>query len=66
MLQMSEKTRFFLASNCRDIPKDREHLNELLDYLDDLMTASLDEEYNPTEKTRSIVSAYDDLYAHND
>lgn len=66
MLKMTDETRAFLQSNCPNIPDDREHLNDLLDYLDDLMLDSLDKDYNPTEDTRPIVNAYDDLYANNE
>lgn len=66
MLKMTDETRVFLQSNCPNIPDDREHLNDLLDYLDDLMLDSLDKDYNPTEATKPVVSAYDDLYTNNE
>ena len=37
MLSMTDETRAFLAERCSDIPQDREHLNDLLDFLDALM-----------------------------
>ena len=33
MLSMTDETRAFLAERCSDIPQDREHLNDLLDFL---------------------------------
>ena len=65
MLHMTEETRAFLQSTCPDIPTDKKHLSELLDVLDDIMLDSLDADYNPTEKTRAVVRAYDDLYDSN-
>ena len=40
MLSMTDETRAFLAERCSDIPQDREHLNDLLDFLDALMLDS--------------------------
>lgn len=66
MLCMTDETKKLLREHCPDISTDREHLNDVLDFLDDLMLDSLDENYNPTEDTRPIMRAYDDLYANND
>ena len=65
MLQMSEETKQFLQAFCSDIAVDRAHLKDLLNSLDVLMLDSLDENYAPTEITRPIISAYDDLYYNN-
>ncbi len=64
-LIMNDATRNFLEKHCADIPFDREHLNDLLDRLDEMELNSLDAEYNPTESTRPIVYAIDDLWANN-
>lgn len=37
MLTMTEETRRLLEERCPDISQDREHLNDLLDFLDALM-----------------------------
>ena len=60
MLNMTDETRDFLQSACPNIPVDREHLNDILDVLDDIMLDTLDSNYNPTEKTRPVARAYDD------
>ncbi len=65
MLNMNESTRMFLEKNCADIPWDLEHLNDILDRLDEMELDSLDENYNPTEATRAIIYAVDDLYVNN-
>ena len=59
MLSMTDETRRLLAERCPDIPQDREHLNDLLDFLDALMLDSL------TAETRPIEIAYDDVYYSN-
>lgn len=66
MLNMADKTRKYIEKNCKNIPMDRAHMNDLLDCLDDLMLDSLDENYDPTEETRVITKVYDDLYYNND
>lgn len=66
MLKMSDETKAFLQLNCPNIPADRQHLNELLDLLDDMELDSLDENYNPTDATKPIIYAIDDLYANNE
>ena len=65
MLTMTEETRSLLAERCPDIPQDREHLNDLLDFLDALMLDSLTADGKPTAETRPIERAYDDLYYSN-
>lgn len=65
MLNMSESTRMFLKESCAGIPWDLEHLNDILDLLDEMELDSLDENYNPTERTRPIIYAIDDLYVNN-
>ena len=62
---MTDETRAFLAERCSDIPQDREHLNDLLDFLDALMLDSLTADGGPTAETRPIERAYDDLYYNN-
>ena len=65
MLSMTGETRKLLAERCPDIPQDREHLNDLLDFLDALMLDSLTADGEPTAETRPIERAYDDLYYSN-
>lgn len=65
MLSMTDETRAFLAELCSDIPQDREHLNDLLDFLDALMLDSLTADGEPTAETRPIERTYDDLYYSN-
>lgn len=65
MLSMTDETRRLLAERCPDIPRDREHLNDLLDFLDALMLDSLTADGEPTAETRPIERAYDDLYYSN-
>lgn len=65
MLSMTDETRRLLAERCPDIPQDREHLNDLLDFLDALMLDSLTADGEPTAETRPIERAYDDLYYSN-
>lgn len=66
ILKISDETKTFLQSNCPNIQMDRQHLNELLDFLDDMELDSLDENYNLTDTTKSIIYAIDDLYANNE
>ena len=65
MLTMTEETRSLLEKRCPDIPQDKEHLNDLLDFLDALMLDSLTADGEPTAETRPIEWAYDDLYYSN-
>lgn len=67
MLKMTSKTRRYLEATCADIPFDEEHLNDLLDRLDDIMLETLDDEndYAPTEATRVVRDAFDDLFYSN-
>ena len=65
MLIMTEETRRLLEERCPDISQDREHLNDLLDFLDALMLDSLTADGKPTAETRPIERAYDDLYYSN-
>ena len=65
MLNMTNETRELLEECCSGVPQAREHLNDLLDFLDALMFDSLTTGYEPTTQTRSIERAYDDLYYSN-
>ena len=65
MLTMTKETRRLLETRCSDIPQDKEHLNDLLDFLDALMLDSLTADGEPTAETRPIERAYDDLYYSN-
>lgn len=65
MLSMTDETRKLLEERYPDIPQDREHLNDLLDFLDALMLDSLTADGEPTAETRPIERAYDDLYYSN-
>lgn len=65
MLSMKDETRKLLEERYPDIPQDREHLNDLLDFLDALMLDSLTADGKPTAETRPIELAYDDLYYSN-
>lgn len=64
MLNMTKETREFLHANFPEA-ENSDNLNDVLDKLDDMMTDSLTNNYEPTEKTRQIELAYDDLYANN-
>lgn len=65
MLSMTDETRKLLEERYPDIPQDKEHLNDLLDFLDALMLDSLTADGEPTAETRPIERAYDDLYYSN-
>lgn len=67
MLKMTAQTQEYLEKNCVGIPWDAEHLNELLDRLDDLMLDTLDDlnDYAPTEATKAVRDAFDDLLCNN-
>ncbi len=65
MLTMTEETRRLLEERYSDILQDREHLNDLLDFLDALMLDSLTADGEPTAETRPVERAYDDLYYSN-
>lgn len=64
MLNMTNKTREFLHTNLPEAETSA-NLSDILDKLDDMMTDSLTDNYEPTEETRQIERAYDDLYANN-
>lgn len=66
MLNMTDDTKIFLQNICPHIPMDRAHLNELLDYLDDVMLNTLDKKYRATAKTLPVCLTYDDLFASNE
>lgn len=65
MLTMTEETRRLLEERYSDILQDREHLNDLLDFLDALMLDSLTADGEPTAETRPVERAYDDLHYSN-
>ena len=64
MLNMTNETREFLHTNLPEAETSA-NLSDILDKLDDMMTDSLTDNYEPTEETRHIERAYDDLYANN-
>ena len=65
MVKMSDEAKRFVCKRFPEIDLNTIKVNDLLDALDDLMCDSLDENYNPTEETRRIENAYDEIYCCN-